>query len=108
MNDVINIINSLHEKYGEEFNWGTLTNESTFVNELRKETDISLYTDIRAIARCYSNDDVLFMLNSNIYRIYHLTYSTVRQNVYPKFIEFSDVIDAFNYIEKQYVEEYCK
>ena len=46
MNDVINGINRLHEKYGEEFSWGILTNGSSFVNELRKETDISIYTDI--------------------------------------------------------------
>lgn len=108
MNDVIKGINSLSEKYGDEFSWGILTDGSSFVNELRKETDISLYTDIKAIARNYSGDDVLFLLDNTAYRIYHLTYSSDRQNGYPKFISFSDGAEAVSYIEKQYVEEYCR
>ena len=66
MNYVINEINRLSEKFGEEFNWGTLSNGSTYVNELQKETDMSVYNEIKAIARSYSSDDVLFILDNNI------------------------------------------
>ena len=106
MNEVISGINSLSVKYGEGFSWGVITDGSSFVNELRKETDMSLYTDIKAIARSYSNDDVLFILDNTTYRIYHLTYSSDRQNGFPKFIGFSDGAEAVSYIEKQYVEEH--
>ena len=107
MNYVINEINRLSEKFGEEFNWGTLSNGSTYVNELQKETDMSVYNEIKAIARSYSSDDVLFILDNNIYRIYHMTYSSARKSGYPVFIEFSDGIEAVGYITKQYIEEYC-
>jgi len=74
--------------------------------ELEKETDISQYSDVKAIARSYSCDDVLFMLDNNIYRIYHLTYSTHNENGFPRFMEFVDTSRVIAYIEKQFIEEY--
>ena len=108
MIDILNEIKRLSEQYGEGFNWNTLSDGITYVNELQKETDISEYTDIQAVARSYSNDDVLFILDNNTYRIYHLTYSSIRQDGYPKFVEFSDGMDVVSYIERQYIEECCQ
>ena len=53
-------------KYGEDFNWGIIPEVNGFVRELEKETDISQYSDVKAIARSYSCDDVLFMLDNNM------------------------------------------
>ena len=72
MFSIINEISRLCNKYGEDFNWGIIPEVNGFVRELEKETDISQYSDVKAIARSYSCDDVLFMLDNNIYRIYHL------------------------------------
>ena len=49
---------------------------------------------------------VLFMLDNNIYRIYHLTYSTHNENGFPRFMEFVDINKVITYIEKQFIEEY--
>ena len=69
MFDVIREINNLEEKYGEEFNWGT----------------------------------VLFLLDSKVYRIYHLTYSDGEL----RYTEFLDGKKVVEYIEKRFVDEYC-
>ena len=106
MFSIISEINRLCNKYGEDFNWGIIPEENGFVRELKKETDISQYGDVKAIARCYSCDDVLFMLDNNIYRIYHLTYSTHNENGFPRFMEFVDISKVIAYIEKQFIEEY--
>ena len=100
--DVIAEINNLEQKYGVDFNWGTEMDNIFFEKELRKELVMSLDSNIKALARSYSDDDVLFLLDEEIYRIYHLTFSGGT----PRYIEFADGKSAVEYIEKQFVEEY--
>ena len=73
-----------------------------FEKELRKELVISPNSNVKALARSYSNDDVLFLLDEELYRISPLTYSVGT----PRYIEFSGGKAAVEYIEKQFVEEY--
>ncbi|WP_051563430.1 hypothetical protein [Butyrivibrio sp. LB2008] len=100
--DVIAEVNKLELKYGDEFNWGTDMDNAFFEKELIKELVISPNSNVKALARSYSDDDVLFLLDEEVYRIYHLTYSVGT----PRYIEFADGKSAVEYIEKQFVEEY--
>ena len=100
--EIISAIKHLEEKYGEEFNWGTELKNEFFEAELKKETALLPYTYAKALARSYSNDDVLFGLDDEVYRIYHLTYSGGK----PGYQEFIDGEAVVEYIEKQFVEEY--
>lgn len=114
--NVDEIFNNLIDKYGEEFIWQQIpSSESTgyFVNELKKELGqdhILFRQKVYSIAKNDSNDDVLFLFcdeNKNeVYRIYHLTYSTNNSIGYPKYEEFSDIKSLESFIEKQYVDEY--
>lgn len=106
MNEIISEISYLCDKYGDDFDWGILSSENRFVDELKRETDVSQHNEIEAIARSYSCDDVLFLFDSNIYRIYHLTYSANNENGFPRYIEFFDGKKVIEYIEKKYIEEY--
>ena len=106
MIDIVSEISRLCYKYGEEFNWGIVPLKNGFVRELKKETDISQYDEVKAIARSYSCDEVLFLFDNNIYRIYHLTYSTNDLNGFPRYKEFLDAEKLVEYIENQFVEEY--
>ncbi len=106
MIDIISEISRLGDKYGEEFNWGIVPQENGFVRELKKETDVSQYDEVKAVARSYSCDEVLFLFDSNIYRIYHLTYSIHNENGFPRYMEFSDAKKVVDYIEHQFIEEY--
>lgn len=102
------IIKTLSEKYGDEFNWFLLPADNTF---FAKELKIELHSDdkflsgeIRAVAKCESNDDVLFqgiVSNSCSWRIYHLTYAVDNALGYPKYIEFSDAQSVGEYIQEQ-------
>lgn len=103
---IIREISQLCDKYGDDFNWGIVPEKNGFVSELRKETDISQYSEAVAIARSYSCDDVLFLLDNSIFRIYHLTYSSYNANDFPRYIEFSSAEKVIEYIENQFVEEY--
>lgn len=103
---IIKEINQLPYKYGEEFNWGIVPDNNTFVMELQNETNTSKYTQVKAIAHSYSNDDVLFLFDDKIYRIYHLTYSKQNVKGFPKYMEFTDDKTVIDYLEKQFVKEY--
>ena len=87
------------EKYGNDFNW-MLTSSDSFAHELENEHS---FDSITVIAKCESNDDVLFLIDG-IYRICHLTYSGKAEPL--KSLEFSDLSDAMEYIEKDYVKNY--
>ena len=102
---VVSEIGRLSNKYGEEFTWGIVPKNNGFVKELARETNISQYSNVKAIARSYSCDDVLFVLD-HVYRIYHLTYSTHNENGFPQYKEFSEVSKVIAFLEKQFVEEY--
>lgn len=98
MYDVVSEIRKLEEKYGEEFNWGTELKNEFFENELKKEAVLAPNSSVKAIARCYYNDDVLFVLDDKVYRIYHLTYSGGK----PRYQEFIDGGAVVDYIEKDF------
>lgn len=106
MIDIISEISRLCDKYGEEFNWGIVPQENGFVRVLSKETNVSQYEEVQAVARSYACDEVLFLFDNNIYRIYHLTYSMNNLNGFPRYKEFLDAEKVVEYIENQFIEEY--
>ena len=100
----------LIEKYGDEFNWDELdTNGTNFENEVYKEIG-SLHplhgVELKAVARCYSCDDVLYKSENGEYIIIHLTYSQINSKDYPRFITFPTKLSALEYIENEYLLEY--
>ena len=73
----------LYDKYGNDFNWYMLPfarADGAFVAELNKEIgqDHFLYgKKIQAVAKCESNDDVLYVVRNGIGRdIYYLVHLT--------------------------------
>ena len=66
MLDIIRELSHLCDKYGDDFDWGIVPEENGFVRELEKETDISQYNEVKAIARSYSCDDVLFLFDNRL------------------------------------------
>ncbi len=106
MFDVLSGLNHLCNKYGDDFNWGIVPQENGFVRELKKETNIYQFIEAKAIARSYSCDDVLFVFDNSVYRVYHLTYSSQNENGFPKYKEFVDAKAVVDYIEKQFIEGY--
>ena len=102
------LLNKLIEKYGDDFNWG-ITNDDYFLDELNKELSVDhpLYHKAdKTVARCYSNDDVLFMLDDLSYAINHLTYSKTNINGYPRYRCFPNAASVIEYIEKEYIAEF--
>lgn len=101
----------LNDKYGDAFNWRMipLTNK-TFVAELKKEigNDHFLYNrHIWAVAKCDSNDSVLYLSAENgadIYYIFHLTYSEHNINGFPKYQKFFSIKEVKEYIEQELSE----
>lgn len=102
MYNVISEISKLEAKYGEEFNWGTDLKPEYFDAELKRETTIAPFKSVKALARSYSKDDVLFILDDEVYRIYHLTYSGGN----PRYQEFADGQAVVDYIENLFINEY--
>lgn len=108
------VFRDLNEKYGDDFNWFILSvSDNTFVAELKREIGQNhfLYDEqIRAIAKCDSNDDVLFWAGdengTEIYYIFHLTYAKQNSEGFPEYKKFAGIEAVKKYIEKIYVEEY--
>lgn len=105
------IIDCLANEYGDEFNWRMLPfSDKYFVTELRKElkqNDPFLSNPVYAVAKCDSNDDVLYVGGDasgtkEIWRIYHLTYSVEHENGYPLFQEFDSRKAVAEYIQSQF------
>lgn len=72
------------------------TSSDSFADELRHELGAECgLNSITAIAKCESNDDVLFLVDG-IYRIYHLTYLKKADSL--KYLEFSNLSEAMDYI----------
>ncbi len=108
------VFDDLLHKYGEDFNWHMLpfTNK-IFVAELKNEIGEKhfLYNEqIYAVAKCDSNDDVLFVAGNedgvDAYCIFHLTYS--KQNIigYPKCKKFKGILEVKEYIEQSYIRDF--
>jgi len=91
----------LYDKYGNDFNWYMIPfaqADGAFVAELNKEIgqDHFLYgKKILAVAKCESNDDVLYVLRNgtgrDIYYLFHLTYSAHNADGFPQYEEFADL-----------------
>ena len=102
------LLKKLQEKHGDEFNWGVVEDDNYLLDELSSEltSDHPLYGKARkALARCYSQDDVLFLLNDNSYANVHLTYSKNNIGGCPSHIVFPDLQSAIDNIEEEYLEE---
>lgn len=112
------VFSDLFDKYGEDFNWYMIPlsqSEGNFVKELKKEIekDHFLYhKKIGAVAKCESNDDVLYVTGSgagkDIYYIFHLTYSKQNQKGFPKYEEFADIYAVKEFIEQSYIRNYIQ
>lgn len=107
------VIDELFQKYGEDFNWYMLpfTNTS-FVDELKAEIGENhfLYNQkIYAVAKCESNDEVLYMAENEDgvegYYIFHLTYSKENASGYPKYKKFTEISEVKEYMEQCYLGE---
>lgn len=106
------IMYQLDKEYGEDFNWMMIPLTQSggyFVNELKRElneNDKFLRKKVWAVAKCTSNDDVLFLSEGNIWRIYHLTYSSNKENGFPQYVEFSSRKLVAEYIQNQFIAKY--
>lgn len=101
------MIKKLIEKYGNDFNWWIPDN----MEYLNKEIQSELVTghelkgkDLKAVAKCQFNDDVLFQEKNRVY-IVHLLWNK-GNNKFSRYIEFLNLEQAINFIEKEYVDEY--
>ena len=100
----------LYDKYGKDFNWYMIPftqADGAFVAELNKEIgqDHFLYgKKIWAVAKCESNDDVLYVLRNgigrDIYYLFHLTYSAQNADGFPRYEEFADLFAVKEFIER--------
>ena len=65
---------------------------------------------IWAVAKCESNDDVLYVLRNgtgrDIYYLFHLTYSAHNTDGFPRYEEFADLFAVKEFIERSYIEDY--
>lgn len=113
------IMDKLYHEYGEEFNWHMIpfsqASRGHFIEELKKELgeDNDFFeTDVYAVAKCDSNDDVLYGTDiaNEPWRIYHLTYSSINRDGFPKYIGFASRKEAMEYIRDEFEREYasCK
>jgi len=83
--------------------------QQQFLNELNFELTANhpLFEKAKgAVARCYSQDDYLFLLNDNSYAIMHLTFSHKNIDGFPQYTHFSDLQSALEYIENEFLAEY--
>ena len=103
----------LYDKYSKDFNWYMIPftqADGAFAAELKKEIgqDHFLYgKKILAVAKCESNDDVLYVLRNrigrNIYYLVHLTYSAQNADGFPRYEEFADIFAV-----KEFIEIFCE
>lgn len=98
----------LYKKYGDSFHWHMLPfSEQSFVAELKREIGSNhfLYNKrIWAVAKCDSNDDVLFVTENeykeDVYYIFHLSYTDHNAEGYPRSVELNGIKKVKEYIEK--------
>lgn len=110
------IFYNLFEKYGDEFNWRLIPlieSQGVFVDELKRELgeENDIFQDrVYAVATCDSNDDVLFLICNGsveeLWRIYHLTYTSNNSQGFPQYKEFLSRKDVGDFIENQFINEF--
>lgn len=106
----------LSEKYGKEFNWHMIPfteSQGFFVEELKRELgeENAIFDhEVYAVAKCDSNDDVLFLIGvgdtEGTWRIYHLTYSSDNSEGYPQYDEFTSRSCVGDFIENHFINEF--
>ncbi len=106
----------LFDKYGEDFNWHMVSlpqSNGDLVAELKKEIGEGhslYYKEIWAVAKCTSNDDILYVtseeLGTDIYYLFHLTYSHQNIEGFPKCKKFTDIHAVKEFIEQSFIQSY--
>ncbi|MGG7177176.1 hypothetical protein ACQPU1_06280 [Clostridium paraputrificum] len=102
-------IERLFYSYGDDFNWYILSDGKSFECELEKEISNKhpLHNiSAKAIAKCESNDDVLFVLEDGRGVIVHLTYSISNSDKYPRVKLFETLNMAIDFIINEFISEY--
>lgn len=104
------LFDELVRKYGEDFNWSFIAfTNKYFIEEAKREIKEGhpLYGEMMySIAKCDSNDDVMYVISGERYVIIHLTYSENKDVSYPHFILFESLEEGLIYIENRYLQEY--
>ena len=110
------IFYNLFEKYGDEFNWRMIPlteSQGAFIDELKRELgeENDVFQDkVYAVAKCDSNDDVLFLVCNGsvegLWRIYHLSYTSDNSPGFPRYKEFSSRKAVGDFIENQFINEF--
>lgn len=94
----------------KDFNWFILEQRRDFFNEQAKREigqGHMLYGHpMYAVAKCDSNDDVIYALGENKYVIIHLTYSSNINSDFPHYMLFETAQEVLQYIEEVYLTEY--
>ena len=106
----------LFDKYGEDFNWYMVPlsqSNGAFVEELKREIGeehFLYHKKVWAVAKCASNDDVLYVTGGeegrDIYYIFHLTYSKQNLKGFPKYEKFADIYAVKEFIEQTFIKTY--
>lgn len=99
----------LDRQYGDRFHWRMLplTNRS-FVEELKREIgkDHPLAErHLWAVAKCDSDDRVLYLSENGDYYIFHLTYSEYNREGFPRYRRFSGIEEMAEAIERDIVDQ---
>lgn len=106
------VFDDLAHKYGDDFNWRMLPfSNKSFVEELRRELgdDHFLFSGekIYAVAKCDSNDDVLYGCGrengKDVYYVFHLTWQASNQTGFPKREKLVGIDAVREYIENAYL-----
>lgn len=110
------IFDKLFEKHGDEFNWRMIPlakSQDTFVDELKRELGEEnelFHNRVYSVAKCDSNDDVLFLIRNGsageLWRIYHLTYTSNNSSGFPRYEEFTSVNAVGDFIENRFINEF--
>ena len=97
----------LNNQYGDDFNWYLLPATNTFfVKELKQEIgqEHFLYHEaVRAVAKCESNDNVLFVADNedgkDNYYVFHLTYQEHNGPGFPRCKKLVGIEAVREYLE---------
>jgi len=89
--------------YKLNHNWDIIDvgSNTKWLAELNAELSYEhpLYNKVKkSIARCYSQDDVLYQLDDGMYAVIHLTYSVKNKDGFPRYVIFEDLEEAGRYI----------
>lgn len=101
------MFSNLIDKYGDDFNWWIPNNMEFLNKQIKRELveEHKLYGEtLMPIAKCESNDDVLYQSKDRFY-IVHLLWKKGNKES-PSFFEFINLEEAIDYIEKDYVNKF--